>query len=572
MAKRYNKYAGLNISSYKISLAPLNLYNTPPEVTKISQTMGIELRQNKAGTDQKLINLIAQYPEAPQFKNYLYNYYLINDQEEEANAILKDTLEKHPNYLFAKINQANLYVQEGKFAEADALMGGEPLDIQILNPERKEFHITEFTTFETYAFEYYIAQDELDKAEKVIDKLKKFKHLDDDVRFLIERLTNRLIFAPLQQSLKRHQEIYEKSPKVISQTKQFFEPSEEPPIFNHPEVENLYYHGFDIPQELLSKILALPRPTLIEDMETMLADFQRRNNYYVEQMESDDTEYNWKFIAHPIFILAELRAYDSLQAVLNVLRQDEGFSNFWFDAYFDDLVIPLYHLGQNQLSALVIYLKEPYNYTWCRFYVSQVLTQVALHQPERRTEVVEYFKDILTYFLENRTQEGIIDGEFLGSMIGHLIDFDAKELLPIIEQLFANELVNVTMSGDWLEIQRNFEAADLPVKLLPLRADIFALYENILHPKPIHYIDEEKAALFQQKNSYLFDTLDKDEDDDFESNPFNLLSKKALKRNNTKYERNDRVSVRYTDGRVEKDVKFKKIEDDWENYLCEIIQ
>jgi preprotein translocase subunit SecA len=36
--------------------------------------------------------------------------------------------------------------------------------------------------------------------------------------------------------------------------------------------------------------------------------------------------------------------------------------------------------------------------------------------------------------------------------------------------------------------------------------------------------------------------------------------------------RNDRVTVRYSDGRVLKDVKFKKVEDDLRNNRCIIIE
>jgi len=36
--------------------------------------------------------------------------------------------------------------------------------------------------------------------------------------------------------------------------------------------------------------------------------------------------------------------------------------------------------------------------------------------------------------------------------------------------------------------------------------------------------------------------------------------------------RNDRVTVKYADGRVVKDVKFKKVEDDLKNNKCIIIE
>lgn len=45
-----------------------------------------------------------------------------------------------------------------------------------------------------------------------------------------------------------------------------------PPQFTHPEIENLYRYGLEMPPAIIESILQLPRQTLLADLEAVLRD------------------------------------------------------------------------------------------------------------------------------------------------------------------------------------------------------------------------------------------------------------------------------------------------------------
>ena len=59
------------------------------------------------------------------------------------------------------------------------------------------------------------------------------------------------------------------------------------PNFNHPEVRAFYEYDLSIPKEKVTKILQLPRKTLIEDMETILMDTIHRDRFFRDWEDED---------------------------------------------------------------------------------------------------------------------------------------------------------------------------------------------------------------------------------------------------------------------------------------------
>ena len=53
--------------------------------------------------------------------------------------------------------------------------------------------------------------------------------------------------------------------------------------FNHQTINNLYEEDFKIPTVKLHHILALPRQTLIEDVEKILDDVEKRHEYLMSE-------------------------------------------------------------------------------------------------------------------------------------------------------------------------------------------------------------------------------------------------------------------------------------------------
>jgi hypothetical protein len=574
------------IGTYKIHFDAMPIEGSNPQIDDLLNTAYSYITQNKKGIIERLKDWVEKYPHIPQFKNNLYLVYMRNGRFKEAVNLLQQTIELHPNYFFGKVNLAFQYLKDNEIAEAEAIMGI-PTDIQNMYPERTEFHISEIISYQKYGFDYYLLTQNWNTAEIYLDNLKKFvrqrPELESETKFMKQRLVQHTLVYGLQ---KQH-ENFAKVRKVKSTAKQFFEFTDEPPVFNHPEIDNLYYHGIDIPNELIKSILALPRPTLIEDLETMLADFQRRNPFYQAQIDSDDSDYHWQFYFHPIFLLAELRAEDSLPAVLNVFRQDQQFNDFWFGDYTEDFLAPLYQLAHNQLPVLAQYLREENNDTWPRRTLSQIPTEVVIRQPDRRAEVIEWYRELLTYFIDNHTNHNLIDGTLIASLVSNLLDIEGKELSPLIEQLYILEISDEMWCGNWETVKSELRERTSPVELKPLEADIITLYRNINHRPPIKYVDEAKAAehLKKLKESVkmpdeealaiVAEMLGKiDANEAYKENKFlantpqNSMPKLF---NQPSYGRNDKVTVKYKNGKVEKDVKFKKIEEDWQNGECEII-
>jgi hypothetical protein len=575
-----------NTGKYLIHFDQIPIKGASAEIMSLLDTYGHYLKQNRKGLIARLKNFIEKYPHIPQFKNYLYNALMRNDLNEEAKEVLEDTLLKHPDYFFARADKAGLYLSEDNIEAAEALMGGEPpSDIQNMYPERKEFHITEVLQYYRYGVNYYIQLHKFDEAEKYLQNIKKFIPQRPELRQEVQDIEKSIFFSQTIFNLERIQKLNDKAPKVNSTRKQFFEPSEDAPVYKHPEIENLYYQDFNIPKELLDKIRSLPRATLIEDLEKMLADFQIRNDFLRAEIENEINDTMWCFYFHPIFLLAELRAYDSLPAVLNVFRQDEDFSNYWMGDYYQDFIPPFYQLAQNQLLALADYLKEENNETWNRRLISEIPAQVALHQPVRRDEVIDWYKAIFTYFLENKDNLNLIDGNLIAYMVLDTMNIEAIELLDYIKPLYDYEMANEWVAGNWASIEKNFREFNQAAIKYNLEADIHSLYQEILNPEEVKYMDEEKAELI--RNKFLAENPVKDSDLDILTNLLGLgdLSPKnndllpnsqaSLQLKNPpkthQYNRNDRVNVKYYDGRIERDIKFKKIEDDYEQGLCEII-
>src|SRR5215510_7145221 len=61
-----------------------------------------------------LERLIATYPQVPTFYNYLSIAYLQRGNLEKTDACVREAYRRHPQYLFAKVNYANLCLQQGE--------------------------------------------------------------------------------------------------------------------------------------------------------------------------------------------------------------------------------------------------------------------------------------------------------------------------------------------------------------------------------------------------------------------------------------------------------------------------
>ena len=250
-----------------------------------------------------------------------------------------------------------------------------------------------------------------------------------------------------------------------------------PPTFNHAEINNLYQYGLKIPAEKLKEIIALPRETVIADLEKILLDAIDRYQYFKDLGYEEETH---NFPLHAICLLGELKSENSLPAILNFLENNEEVLEFWLgDHITSTLWLPVYLLSQNSLEILKQFLIKPGICTYSKTAVSEALCQMVLHQPEKRNEIITIYKEVLSYFSHAGLEDNVIDSDFLGLTIGDIIDCALIELLPVIKELFDKKYVGQEINGPYEEVEqylKNPSSGDYKKNI----DNIFELYENIL--------------------------------------------------------------------------------------------
>jgi tetratricopeptide (TPR) repeat protein len=272
------------LTGYKITNDPnfLDKQNAiTPELSKQFEHYHKLALEGKRSSVQKFLNAIEKYPDNPQLKNYLSVLYSQLGETQKAYETNRWIIAEHPDYLFGKLNLANEYFQKKEYQKMPEVLG-EEMELKALYPHRDTFHINEVTSFLKCAILYFSSIGKLEDAEIRYDILDKLApdSLDTEEAF------KHLMVARMDAGMKRMQEENERriSVKVKEQPKTT---RKTPPVFTHPEIELLYQKGLYIGEEALNKILALPRESLIEDLEKILNDSIHRFTYFSDKFEDE---------------------------------------------------------------------------------------------------------------------------------------------------------------------------------------------------------------------------------------------------------------------------------------------
>lgn len=425
-------------------------FGITPELRKQLEPLGYESQDKK---NKKIINkltqLIVQYPTVPILKNYLSVAYNIRGNYKKAMEINNWSLIEHPDYLFARINKANECIDRKEFDKVPEILG-EAMEIKQLYPERDVFHFSEVTNFYKVATRYFAAIENQEMAE---NRLKILQGIDPDSENTMqaERYLSllRLINAGKRWEDESKQRITPTVNKTLPVSSDNCAPK-----FNHPEIETLYQYGLNIPRDLLHEIIELPRVTLIKDLEKIIHESIYRYSYFHELGYDEEKQ---SFLLHSILLLKEIKAEGSLSEILSFLKLDYDFLNFWLGDHTTSTIWQcLYELGLNNTLALKEFLLIPGIDTFSKSAVTDALCQMVLHVPEKRSEVLEVFSEVFTFFSQASIEDNLIDSEFLGLAIGDAIDCQLPELLPIIKTLFDKDMVSRGINGDYKAVEKHF--------------------------------------------------------------------------------------------------------------------
>jgi len=431
------------LSKYAITGNP-NLMNDyfgiNDEVQEILRQTFEKVQRKKNSTIRELHDLIEKYPHVPQFKNQLSTLYAFQGNVAKANEVNNWLLKEHPDYLFGKLNLAGEYIAKEEFDKVPEVLG-EYMDIKELYPHRNEFHTNEVASFNRIALMYFVGIKDLKAAEIRLDVLKKL----EDPLIEIEPLQMQVMALRLEKTAERWEREHKESRSVKVVAKKVVEPTTEKPVFTHPQVEHLYCNGMGISSDIITEILSLPRETLIPDLHKVIYDSMARFDYFSNKDWDNNSN---EFLLHALFLLTELKSEESLPVLLDILRQDKDYLDYWFSDFLTEEVWEcIYTLGFNQLDALKLFMMEPDHDCYARTQVSTAVSQIALYQPERRDEIIKWYEDLLLFFLAEKENDRIIDTNMIGFIVGDLLDMDAKELEPLLTEIYKHRLAGIGVCG-----------------------------------------------------------------------------------------------------------------------------
>ncbi|MFT5412426.1 MAG: hypothetical protein ACI9NC_005173 [Verrucomicrobiales bacterium] len=184
------------------------------------------------------------------------------------------------------------------------------------------------------------------------------------------------------------------------------------PSFQHQEIEALYRHGFDFPNGRIREILALPRESLVVDLETVLQDAIRHGRFFFDDEGATIVEHEIYFPVHAISFLGELGASDSLPLVCEILSQHPDILEMWFGDYLNDaLWEPLYYLVAGQFEAAYEFMVSPGVDSTGKIAVIEAIAEQVFQQPDRRDEVVDWLTRVLHFLVESPREDNVLDTE-----------------------------------------------------------------------------------------------------------------------------------------------------------------
>jgi Protein of unknown function (DUF1186) len=198
----------------------------------------------------------------------------------------------------------------------------------------------------------------------------------------------------------------------------------------------------------------------------------------------------WELESEQLEVWAPIHAWRSLgqlQAEAAIAPLTQLFGEHDSDWISEELPKVYAMIGAAAIPVLAEYLTDTAHETWARSKAVDSLLEIARAHPESRDACIAPMLQQLESFADNGIDLNTI-------LIGDLLDLEAVEAAPLMEQVFAAELVDEFMVGSWAGVQvelglkqaSDFDPDALKPKLSPELTEMQQLLETIeaLNSKP----------------------------------------------------------------------------------------
>jgi len=197
------------IVGYEITTEPIHdrrYKRLPGRVKDAIDRLYYEAQKKPRKAIPELLALIKKYPDVPMLYNYLSIAYSQSGQIEKSEKVVRENYRRNPNYLFARINYAELYRRQGNY-EKIAEIFEHKFDLKLLYPERKKFHISEAANFMGLIGVYFFETGQRDVAERYLDILDEIAPKYPMTKLLRQKLRPGIIKRALNRMKGRRQKL-----------------------------------------------------------------------------------------------------------------------------------------------------------------------------------------------------------------------------------------------------------------------------------------------------------------------------------------------------------------------------
>lgn len=240
--------------------------------------------------------------------------------------------------------------------------------------------------------------------------------------------------------------------------------------------ELLSSDNFDrLPDEVIDRILALPADEAAQDIGNIVLyvigkTYKSINDGTIGSLDNE-------VILHSVLLLGQIQSEKSLDAVLELLRQNDDFIEYYLGDWVCEIThYALYSAGRNNVQAIVDYLYQPGLDTLCRTVAVDALAMIVFNHPERRDEIMAIFREFLASMVTRLPKLEACDAHFAGLLISTLIDLNATELIPEIKAVYATDCVDKTIAGSCDSVIRDIKKENEWTKDRYIIPDIHKLY------------------------------------------------------------------------------------------------
>ena len=218
----------------------------------------------------------------------------------------------------------------------------------------------------------------------------------------------------------------------------------------HMEVKEVLYNPANrmmLEDEQIDQLMALPHEELSDDLQQILLYELGKTCEGIPEVDVNEKE---SAFLHALLLLGEVGNKESLSVVLETMCQKKDFYDYELGIILNEAYVPtLYKLGKDQLDKFYEFLQIPGLYTYARYLVFPAVVQIANQEPERREEVIDWFRNVLHFYAENLANNHCCDGSLIGLIATDLLRLQAEELLPELKTLFETGKVNEQCCGTY---------------------------------------------------------------------------------------------------------------------------